>query len=70
MLDAKQLERLSHIEDFVAFLKDIKETRESLIQQLHDRPTDAVQQLAGRILQCDDILASGGWREIENRKRS
>ena len=69
MFDDKQRDALSHNDAFIAFLREVHELRETAIQQLHDRPVDSVQQLAGRILQCDDILSLGGWSAIENRKR-
>ena len=69
MIKQEQLDRLSHIEDFISFLEEVKSIREATIQQLHDRPDFAVQQIAGRILQCDDILKMGGWDAIEARRR-
>ena len=69
MFDDKQRDALSHNDAFIAFLREVHELRETAIQQLNDRPVDSVQQLAGRILQCDDILSLGGWSAIENRKR-
>lgn len=69
MLDQKQLDHLSHIDEFIAFLEEVKDRREASIQQLHDRPTDSVQQLAGRILEADDILKMGGWDEIQSRRK-
>ena len=69
MIKPDQLDRLSNVEDFVKFLDELYEVRESLIQQLHDRPEGSVQQIAGRILQLDDVLTMGGWRELEKRRR-
>jgi len=69
MLDEKQIERLSHIDDFKAFLQEVRDRRESAIQQLHDSPDCSVQQIAGRILEADDILKMGGWDEIEKRRK-
>lgn len=68
MFDAKKLDRLIHVDDFVAFLQEVKDRRESTIQQLHDRPDGSVQQIAGRILEADDILKMGGWEQIEKRR--
>lgn len=69
MIDPQQIEHLSHIDQFVAFLQEVWELRESAIQQLHDRPDSSVQQIAGRILSYDDILKMGGWDEIQKRRR-
>jgi len=70
MIKQEQIDRLSHIDDFIAFLEEVRAVREGSIQQLHDRPVDSVQQLAGRILQCDDILKMGGYDEIARRRAS
>lgn len=64
----RRLERLSHLDDFVAFLGYIYDQRESLIQQLHDVDNARLQQISGRILQCDDILTAGGWSRAQNRR--
>ena len=48
----KPLPELSRAE----FMDEVHAIREAAIQQLHDRPTDSIQQLAGRILQCEP-----GW---------
>lgn len=68
MFDDKKREALSHSDHFKDFLEEVFQRRESAIQQLHDRPTDSVQQLAGRILEADDILRMGGWEEIQKRR--
>lgn len=69
MIKQEQLDRLSHVEDFISFLEEIRSRREATISQLHDRPDFAVQQIAGRILEADDILKMGGWETIEARRR-
>jgi hypothetical protein len=66
-MDIKKLEQLSHNETFVDFLEEIHGTRESLIQQLHDVSADRIQQISGRILQCDEILVAGGFNQIQLR---
>ena len=67
-MDTKKLEQLSHNETFVDFLEEIHGTRESLIQQLHDVSADRIQQISGRILQCDEILVAGGFNQIQFRR--
>lgn len=62
------LDSLIHIDAYVDFLHGIYAIRESLIQQLHDVPSDRIQQISGRILQCDDILTMGGYSRIVSRK--
>ena len=67
-METKKLEQLSHNETFVDFLEEIHGTRESLIQQLHDMSADRIQQISGRILQCDEILVAGGFNQIQLRR--
>jgi len=68
MFEAKHKDALAHHPAFYSFLGEVYELRESAIQQLHDRSSESVQQIAGRILQCDDILKMGGWDEMKGRK--
>ena len=60
---------LLHNEAYVAFLDGIKGQREAYILGLHEQPTERIQQYSGRILMCDEILAAGGYRQIEERRR-
>jgi hypothetical protein len=62
------LDSLIHIDAYVEFLDGIYALRESLIQQLHDVSSDRIQQISGRILQCDDILQMGGYDRIVSRR--
>lgn len=64
-MDPKSLERLHNNEDFLAFLEDVQSQREGWIGQLHDRTTDSVQQIAGRICALDDVLSAGGYKELK-----
>jgi hypothetical protein len=41
---------------FVRFLQFIETLRDEQIAELHDSPTDKVQQISGRILSYDQIL--------------
>lgn len=62
-------DQLLHNEAFIAFLDQIKEDRESYIQQLHKANQDDVFRISGRILMADEILESGGYRQIEERRK-
>lgn len=64
-MDPKSLERLHNNEDFLAFLEDVQSQREGWIAQLHDRTTDSVQQIAGRICALDDVLGAGGYKQLK-----
>lgn len=60
MLTDKKLDTLIHNDAYYEFLDFIYASREELIQQLHEAGSEKIQQISGRILQCDDILAWGG----------
>lgn len=64
----ERLDKLIHVEAFMDFLHEVYAIRESLIQQLHDVSTDRIQQISGRILQCDDILSLAGYDKAVSRK--
>lgn len=68
MKKTDNLDSLIHIDAYVDFLQGIYAIRESLIQQMHDVPSDRIQQISGRILQCDDILSMGGYDRLVARK--
>jgi len=62
------LDSLIHIDAYVDFLQGVYAISESLIQQMHDVPSDRIQQISGRILQCDDILSMGGYDRVVSRR--
>jgi len=64
-MDPKSLERLHNNEDFLKFLEDIHSQRDGWISQLHDRTTESVQQIAGRICALDDVLGASGYKQIK-----
>lgn len=68
MIDNKQMDRLSHVSDFVDFLEDLSFQKDAILQSLHGLPTEQLQQTTGRLLQIDDILKMGGWNEIQKRR--
>lgn len=65
MLDPKQLERLHNSEDFLAFLAELKSTREAWIAAMHDAATERIQQISGRILALDETLFLGKYEELK-----
>ncbi len=67
-MDAKTIERLSHVNDFVDFLEDLSLQKDAVLQSLHGLPTEQLQQATGRLLQLDDVLRMGGWDEIQSRR--
>jgi hypothetical protein len=63
-MDPKALERLHNSEDFLAFLDEVYSQREGWISNLHDRNTDAIQQLSGRICALDDVLSAAQYKAL------
>lgn len=68
MITKQQKEVLYNNEAYVDLLEQLYATRESLIQQMHDVSSDSIQQISGRLLQCDDILTMLGWNEVQLRR--
>jgi hypothetical protein len=67
MIDPKSLERLHNNEDFLKFLEYIYGIREWCISQMHDVPTERLQQLSGRILAAEEILGVAKWQEMSEK---
>jgi len=65
--DAQALDRLGNNKDFVAFLDTIKAAREQAIAEMHNRKVEELQYLAGRIVQCDDILQGIRYDALKER---
>lgn len=65
MLNKEQIGKLLRNEEYIYFLNVIYQGRENLISQLHDAPLDRLQQIAGRIIEADEILTIGGWNEYK-----
>lgn len=62
-------DKLIHNEAFVEFLEGVNADREANIRALHEADVGKIQQISGRILQCDEILTAGGWQEILKRRK-
>jgi hypothetical protein len=70
MLTDKKLDTLVHNDAYLELLNDIYSARESAIQELHGASLDHVQQISGRILQCDEILTMGGYEKVVQRRQN
>lgn len=57
MIDPKSLERLHNSQDFLFFLNELSDTREAWIGSMHSANTETIQQISGRILAIDEVLA-------------
>lgn len=65
----KDIEQLSNYEAFARVLECIRRMREDRITELHDVGTDRLQQISGRILAYDDILAMCQAENVLQRHR-
>ena len=70
MLTDKKLDTLVHNDAYLELLNDIYAARESSIQELHGAISDQIQQISGRILQCDEILTMGGYEKVVQRRQN
>jgi geranylgeranyl pyrophosphate synthase len=59
----KDIEHLKRHDSFNRFIDLIKQMREECIGEMHEVPTDKLQQLSGRILSYDQIITMASWAE-------
>ena len=57
----QDIEHLQRHDQFQRFIDLINDLREECIGEMHDAPTDKIQQLSGRILSYDQILTMSTW---------
>lgn len=57
----QDIEHLQRHDSFVRFIDLIKQMREECIAEMHESPTDKIQQLSGRILSYDQIITMASW---------
>ena len=57
----QDIEHLQRLDQFQRFIELINDLREECIAEMHDAPTDKIQQLSGRILSYDQILTMSTW---------
>lgn len=63
------IETLSRHEAFGRFMAALNRFREEEIAELHDAPTEKIQQISGRIITYDQILRIANWEQLQNRFR-
>ena len=61
------ISKLQDYEAFARFVKMIHELREETIQELHEAPTEQIQQVSGRIITYDQIIQMSGWEVLKKR---
>lgn len=55
---------LANHEAFAIYLENVKQMREQSIADMHNVSTDALQQISGRILAYNDILAMSEFDRV------
>jgi|TARA_X000001388_G_scaffold63507_1_gene49482 hypothetical protein len=54
-------------EAFARFIAMIHQLREETIEELHEAPTELIQQVSGRIITYDQVLQFARWEELRDR---
>ena len=60
---------LQNYEQFARFINMIHELREETISEMHEAPTEQLQQLSGRIVTYDQILQMSDFGLLRQRFR-
>lgn len=63
----RDLEHLHQYEQFARMMNYIYLERERNIVEMHEAPTDQLQQLSGKILEADRILSDFKWEDLRAR---
>lgn len=63
------IKMLQNYEQFARFVKMIHELREETISEMHEAPTERLQQLSGRVITYDQILQMTDWQFLHARFR-
>jgi len=67
-MDIQQdIRTLQMYEAFGRFVKMIHQLREETIEEMHEAPTERLQQLSGRIISYDQILQMADWELLQKR---
>lgn len=63
------IKMLQNHEQFARFIKMIHELREETISEMHEAPTEQLQQLSGRVITYDQVLQMADWQFLNVRFR-
>ena len=63
----QDLQALHNHEHFARFMQVVHNFREEAIAELHEAPTENIQQVSGRIITYDQILQFAGWEQLRKR---
>ena len=59
------IKTLQNYESFARFIDLIHSLREETISELHEAPSDRIQQISGRIITYDQILQMCDWEKLQ-----
>jgi hypothetical protein len=65
----EDIKMLQNYEQFARFINMIHELREETISEMHEAPTEQLQQLSGRIVTYDQILQMSDFGLLRQRFR-
>ncbi len=63
------LKALQQYDTFGRFINVIHQLREETIAEMHEAPTELLQQLSGRIVTYDQVLQMADWPLLQARFR-
>ena len=63
----QDLQALHNHEHFARFMQVVHNLREEAIGELHEAPTETIQQVSGRIITYDQILQFVNWEALKKR---
>ena len=61
----EDINALQGSESFASFINLIHSLREETISELHEAPSDKMQQISGRIITYDQILQMCDWEKLQ-----
>jgi len=59
------IKTLQNYESFARFIDLIHSLREETISELHEAPSDRIQQISGRIITYDQVLQMCDWEKLQ-----
>tara|TARA_R110001592_G_scaffold108163_1_gene302571 strand:- start:481 stop:702 length:222 start_codon:yes stop_codon:yes gene_type:complete len=59
------IKSLQNYESFARFMNLIHSLREETISELHEAPSDKMQQISGRIITYDQMLQMCDWEKLQ-----
>ena len=61
----EDIKSLQNYESFARFMNLIHSLREETISELHEAPSDKMQQISGRIITYDQMLQMCDWEKLQ-----